>query len=188
MGERVCVLFVVQPSHCVGNRGVGRLLFARSLGMAERHIKIPALIGEQPGQVIGRRREFVIQRKDLSITGFVVLFLLFVNDAKHHVRLNGFRFLGENGFVFCGRLVRLAGFELEQAIPARLALSSVQFDAGGAVVHLTGTAMSLEDITAFTVGLQDHPMFKDPVLAQHRAGANGLVEFNVTLRYRQIGT
>ncbi|MBH0176543.1 MAG: PilN domain-containing protein [Nitrospira sp.] len=79
----------------------------------------------------------------------------------------------------------LAG--LEQVIPARLALSSVQFDAGGAVVHLTGTAMSLEDITAFTVGLQDHPMFKDPVLAQHRAGANGLVEFNVTLRYRQTG-
>lgn len=80
----------------------------------------------------------------------------------------------------------LAG--LEQVIPARLALSSVQFDAGGTVVHLTGTAMSLEDITAFTVSLQDHPMFKDPVLAQHRAGTNGLVEFNVTLRYRQTGT
>lgn len=80
----------------------------------------------------------------------------------------------------------LAG--LEQVIPARLALSSVQFDAGSTVVHLTGTAMSLEEITAFTVSLQDHPMFKDPVLAQHRAGTNGLVEFNVTLRYRQTGT
>ena len=80
----------------------------------------------------------------------------------------------------------LAG--LEQVIPARLALSSVQFDAGGTVVHLTGTAMSLEDITAFTVSLQDHPIFKDPVLAQHRAGTNGLVEFNVTLRYQQTGT
>lgn len=80
----------------------------------------------------------------------------------------------------------LAG--LEQVIPARLALSSVQFDAGGTVVHLTGTAMSLEDITAFTVSLQDHPIFKDPVLAQHRVGTNGLVEFNVTLHYRQTGT
>lgn len=80
----------------------------------------------------------------------------------------------------------LAG--LEQVIPARLALSSVQCDAGGAVVRLTGTAMSLEDITAFTVSLQDHPLFKDPVLAQHRTGANGLVEFNVTLRYQQAGT
>jgi hypothetical protein len=79
----------------------------------------------------------------------------------------------------------LAG--LEQVIPSRLALSSVRFDAGGALVHLTGTAMSLEDITAFTVGLQDHPSFTDPVLAQHRAGTNGLVEFDVTLRYRQGG-
>ncbi len=77
---------------------------------------------------------------------------------------------------------------LEQAIPARLALSSVRLEAGGTMVHLTGTAMSLEDITAFMVGLEDHPTFKDPVLAQHRAEANGLVEFDVTLRYRQEGT
>jgi Tfp pilus assembly protein PilN len=79
----------------------------------------------------------------------------------------------------------LAG--LEQVIPQRLALSSVRLDAGEAMVHLTGTAMSLEDITAFTVGLQDHPTFKDPVLAQHRAGTNGLVEFDITLRYRREG-
>lgn len=76
---------------------------------------------------------------------------------------------------------------LEQAIPPRLALGSVRLDAGGTSVHLTGTAMSLEDITAFTVGLQDHPTFKDPVLAQHRVGSNGLVEFDVTLRYRREG-
>lgn len=76
---------------------------------------------------------------------------------------------------------------LEQAIPPRLALSSVRLDTGGTNVHLTGTAMSLEDITAFTVGLQDHPTFKDPVLAQHRVGPNGLVEFDVTLRYRREG-
>jgi hypothetical protein len=76
---------------------------------------------------------------------------------------------------------------LEQAIPPRLALSSVRLDVGGTLVHLTGTAVSLEDITAFTVGLQDHPTFKDPVLAQHRVGPNGLVEFDVTLRYRREG-
>ena len=79
----------------------------------------------------------------------------------------------------------LAG--LEQTIPPRIALSSVRLDAGGTMVHLSGTAVSLEDITAFTVGLQDHPTFKDPVLAQHRVGTNGLVEFDVTLRYRQEG-
>lgn len=58
---------------------------------------------------------------------------------------------------------------------------------GGALVHLTGAATSLEDLTAFTVGLQDHPKFKDPVLAHHRAGPSGAVEFDVTVRYRGEG-
>ena len=79
----------------------------------------------------------------------------------------------------------LAG--LEQALPPRLALSSVRLESGGSLVHLTGTATSLEDLTAFTVGLQDHPKFKDPVLAQHRVTASGLVEFDVTVRYRREG-
>jgi Fimbrial assembly protein (PilN) len=79
----------------------------------------------------------------------------------------------------------LAG--LEQAIPPQLALSSIRLESGGTVVHLTGTAMNLESITALTVGLQDHPTFKDPVLGQHRVGTNGLVEFNVTVRYRREG-
>ncbi len=76
---------------------------------------------------------------------------------------------------------------LEQALPPRLALSSVRLDQSGTTVHLTGTAVSLEDITAFTVGLREHQTFKDPVLAQHRVGANGLVEFDVMLKYRLRG-
>lgn len=79
----------------------------------------------------------------------------------------------------------LAG--LEQAIPPRLALASVRLDSVSSLVHLTGAAASLEDLTSFTVGLQDHPKFKDPVLAQHRVGQNGLVEFDVTVRYRREG-
>ena len=79
----------------------------------------------------------------------------------------------------------LAG--LEQALPPRLALSSVRLESGGSLVHMTGSATSLEDLTAFTVGLQDHPKFKDPVLAQHRVGPSGLVEFDVTVRYRREG-
>lgn len=78
--------------------------------------------------------------------------------------------------------------ELEQAIPSHLALSSVRLDQAGTMVRLTGTATSLEDITAFTVGLQDHATFKDPILAQHRVGPNGLVEFDITLQYRREGT
>lgn len=77
--------------------------------------------------------------------------------------------------------------ELEQAVPARLALSSVRLEQAGAMVRLTGTAISLEDVTAFTVGLQDHAVFRDPVLAQHRDGSNGLVEFDVTVQYRWDG-
>lgn len=77
--------------------------------------------------------------------------------------------------------------ELEQAVPSRLALNSVRLDQAGTMVRVTGTAMTLEDITAFTVGLQDHAMFKDPILAQHRAGPSGLVEFDVTVQYRQDG-
>jgi Tfp pilus assembly protein PilN len=77
--------------------------------------------------------------------------------------------------------------ELEQAIPPRLALTSVRLDQAGKAVQLTGTAASLEDITAFTVGLQNHATFTDPVLAQHRVGSSGLVEFDVTVRYRQAG-
>lgn len=81
--------------------------------------------------------------------------------------------------------VFLAG--LEQALPPRLALTSVRLDSGGSLVHLTGSAASLEDLTAFTVGLQGHPKFKDPVLAQHRVGSGGFVEFDVTVRYRREG-
>ena len=77
--------------------------------------------------------------------------------------------------------------ELEQTVPSRLALSSVRLDQAGTMVRVTGTAMTLEDITAFTVGLQDHAMFNDPILAQHRDGPNGLVEFDVTVQYRQDG-
>ena len=79
----------------------------------------------------------------------------------------------------------LAG--LEEAIPPRLAIGSIRLEAAGSVVHLTGTAMHLEDVTAFTVGLQDHPMFKDPVLARHRVETNGLVDFDVTVRYHRGG-
>lgn len=77
--------------------------------------------------------------------------------------------------------------ELEQAIPSRLALNSVRFDQASTMVRLTGIATSLEDITSFTVGLQGHATFKDPILAQHRVGPNGLVQFDVTLQYRLEG-
>jgi len=77
--------------------------------------------------------------------------------------------------------------ELEQAIPSHLTLISVRLDQTGTMVLLKGTATNLEDITTFTVGLQDHVVFKDPILAQHRVALNGLMEFDITLQYRHEG-
>jgi len=76
---------------------------------------------------------------------------------------------------------------LEAAIPQHVSIQSIHLDPGSAVVHMTGLAVTVEDVTALTVTLQDHPIFRDPVLGQHRVGPDGLVEFDLTLRYRQPG-
>lgn len=74
--------------------------------------------------------------------------------------------------------------ELERAIPQRIAVNSIRLDPANATIMLTGSARALEDITTLTVTFQDHPQFKEPVLGQHRDMANGLVEFDLSLRYR----
>ncbi len=76
---------------------------------------------------------------------------------------------------------------LEAAIPQHVSIKSIRLDPGSAVVHMTGLAVTVEDVTALTVTLQDHATFRDPVLGQHRVGPDGLVEFDLTLRYRQPG-
>ena len=76
---------------------------------------------------------------------------------------------------------------LEAAIPQHVSIQSIRLDPGSAVVHMSGLAATVEDVTALTVTLQDHTVFHDPVLGQHRVGPNGLVEFDLTLRYRQPG-
>ncbi len=76
---------------------------------------------------------------------------------------------------------------LESAIPQHVSIQSIHLDPGSAVVHMTGLAVTVEDVTALTVTLQDHALFRDPVLEQHRVGPDGLVEFDLTLRYRQLG-
>jgi Tfp pilus assembly protein PilN len=76
---------------------------------------------------------------------------------------------------------------LEAAIPQHVSIQSIRLDPGNAVVHMVGLAATVEDVTALTVTLQDHTAFHDPVLGQHRMGPNGLVEFDLTLRYRQPG-
>jgi Tfp pilus assembly protein PilN len=76
---------------------------------------------------------------------------------------------------------------LEKAIPSHVSIKSIRLDSGNAVVYMTGLAVTVEDVTALTVTLQSHAMFHDPVLGQHRVGPDGLVEFDLTVRYRQPG-
>lgn len=75
--------------------------------------------------------------------------------------------------------------ELEQAIPPRMAINSIRLSPSSSLIHLTGSAVSVEDITSLTLSLQDHPSFSDPVLGQHHNAENGMVEFDLTLQYHR---
>lgn len=76
---------------------------------------------------------------------------------------------------------------LEEVIPARVSIKGVRLDPGSAVIHMTGAAVTVEDVTALTLKLQSHPVFHDPVLGQHHIGGDGLVEFDLKLKYRPQG-
>lgn len=73
---------------------------------------------------------------------------------------------------------------LEEVIPPRVSIKGVRLDPVSAVIYLTGAAVTVEDITALTLKLQSHAVFHDPVLGEHHLGSNGLVEFDLKLKYR----
>ncbi|MDF2459296.1 MAG: uncharacterized protein K0S79_1712 [Nitrospira sp.] len=73
---------------------------------------------------------------------------------------------------------------LEEVIPPRVSIKSVRLDPASAVIHMTGAAVTVEDVTGFTLKLQSHPVFHDPILGQHHLGGDGLVEFDLMLKYR----
>ena len=73
---------------------------------------------------------------------------------------------------------------LEEAIPPRVSIKGVRLDPASAVIHMTGAAVTVEDVTALALKLQSHPVFHDPVLGQHHLGNDGLVEFDLKLKYR----
>jgi len=76
---------------------------------------------------------------------------------------------------------------LEEAIPPAVAIKSVRLDPSSATIHLTGVAATVEDITGLALKLQTHRVFRDPVLGQHHAATDGLVEFDLTLKYHPQG-
>ncbi|HSF68993.1 MAG TPA: PilN domain-containing protein [Nitrospira sp.] len=73
---------------------------------------------------------------------------------------------------------------LEEAIPPRVSIKGVRLDPASSVIHMTGAAVTVEDVTALALKLQSHPVFHDPVLGQHHLGNDGLVEFDLKLKYR----
>src|SRR5437660_7055174 len=73
--------------------------------------------------------------------------------------------------------------DLEEAIPPRVAISSVRLDIKESAIALNGTASSLKDLTALIISLEDHHAFHDAVLAQHHVQDNTLVDFTLTVRY-----
>lgn len=92
---------------------------------------------------------------------------------------------------FVNRLVEKRTFswtqflsELEQAVPSGVGVQSIRLDPSSAIIQLAGIAQTFEDVTAFLTILEDHPQFSEPVLKQHQDRDDGLVEFNLTLRYR----
>ncbi|HEX9137839.1 MAG TPA: hypothetical protein VF905_12965, partial [Nitrospirota bacterium] len=69
-----------------------------------------------------------------------------------------------------------------------VSIKGVRLDPESAVIHMIGAAVTVEDVTALTLKLQSHPVFHDPVLGQHHTGGDGLVEFDLKLKYRPQGT
>ncbi len=92
---------------------------------------------------------------------------------------------------FVNRLVEKRTFswtqflsELEQTVPSGIGVQSIRLDPNSALIQLAGVAQTFEDVTAFLTILEDHAQFSEPVLKQHHDRDDGLVEFNLTLRYR----
>ncbi len=81
---------------------------------------------------------------------------------------------------------RLLG-ELEETVPTGLAINGVQHDLKKTVtIRLTGSAINLEVVTAFTLALSDHPAFYDPELVRHRVNERtGVVGFDLHVGYRR---
>ena len=78
--------------------------------------------------------------------------------------------------------------DLEETVPPRLSVHSIQLDFKNSVITISGAALTLKDLTTFIIGLEDHRAFQDAVLGHHRTLENGWVEFGLTVRYLNAST
>ena len=75
--------------------------------------------------------------------------------------------------------------DLEDAVPGGIAIHNIKVDVKASSIAMGGSALGLKELTAFIISLEDHPAFKQAVLGQHRALADGQVEFALTVRYQR---
>lgn len=84
---------------------------------------------------------------------------------------------------------------LEETVPPRVSVNSISVTPKTAMVSLSGSALSLVDVTAFVNALDGHPAFLNANLSQHRvqekekdrtthAPTRPVVEFTLTVTYR----
>jgi len=73
--------------------------------------------------------------------------------------------------------------DLEESVPPRISIESISVDTRESEIALDGSAMSLRDLTAFIISLEDHPAFMGAVLVRHRVLESDAVEFGLKVRY-----
>lgn len=74
--------------------------------------------------------------------------------------------------------------DLEDAVPPGVSIQHIRLDFKGLVITLGGSALSLKDLTALVISLEDHTAFTDANLLEHRVRETDVVDFSVTVRYQ----
>jgi Tfp pilus assembly protein PilN len=74
--------------------------------------------------------------------------------------------------------------DLEATVPPGVSINSIRLEFKDAIISIAGSALSLKDLTAFIISLEDHRAFKDAHLLQHRTRDNDAVDFSLDVRYQ----
>ncbi len=78
--------------------------------------------------------------------------------------------------------------DLEEAVPARVSISSVTLNFKDNTITLNGAAVTLKDLTALVASLEHHPAFKEVVLSQHRLQEDGTDHGTMVVRKERART
>lgn len=75
-------------------------------------------------------------------------------------------------------------YDLEDVVPPGIAIHNIKLEVKNSSIAMGGSALGLKELTSLILKLQNHPAFKNAVLAQHSVLENGFVDFNLTVRYQ----